>query len=113
LIVLFSLQALGTDLPELLQRLPHHSSFHGTTARPEIDSEDEDKDSEDRPLRKGLSRTATRSRYAPAKQERDMAAIMYSIIVFTLVLFFTTVVGGGVAMKMGYDMGPLLDLLKP
>lgn len=107
---------MGTDLPELLQRLPHHSSFTGTTARPELDSEDEDEnDDPKQPLKRNLTRTGTRSRYAPAKPERDMSAIIYNIVLFTLVLFFTTVVGGGIAMKMGWvdGLGPLIELLKP
>ncbi|KAF9909997.1 3-hydroxyisobutyryl-CoA hydrolase [Linnemannia zychae] len=107
------------NLPELLQRLPHHSSFTGTTARPELDSEDEDfEDSKDpkSPLKRSLSRAGTRpSRYAPVKAERDVAAIVYNIVLFTLVLFFATVVGGGIAMKMGWvdGMGPLIEFLKP
>ncbi|KAF9149505.1 hypothetical protein BG015_008711 [Linnemannia schmuckeri] len=110
-------EALGTDLPELLQRLPHHSSFTGTTARPELDSDDEDLENDDpkQPLKRNLTRTGTRSRYAPVKPERDMSAIIYNIVLFTLVLFFTTVVGGGIAMKMGWvdGMGPLIEFLKP
>ncbi|KAF9112384.1 hypothetical protein BGX27_003460 [Mortierella sp. AM989] len=109
-------EALGTDLPELLQRLPHHSSFTGTTVRPEVDSEEED-EAEDRPLKRSLSRsgTRTRSRYAPVKPERDVSAIVYNIVLLTLVLFFTTVVGGAIAMKMGWvdGMGPLIEFLRP
>ncbi|KAG0018017.1 Dynamin [Entomortierella chlamydospora] len=109
-------KALGTDLPELLQRLPHHSSFTGTTARPEVDSEEDD-ESEDRPLKHGLSRngTRTRSRYAPVKPERDISAIVYNIVLLTLVMFFATVVGGAIAMKMGWvdGLGPLIEFLRP
>jgi hypothetical protein len=80
--------------------------FTGTTAKPELDSEDED----DEPRQRGLART--RSRYAPAKPERDVSAIVYSIVLFTLVLFFTTVVGGTVAIKMGWvDRRVLTTLL--
>ncbi|KAF9427083.1 hypothetical protein BGZ94_005494 [Podila epigama] len=107
-------EALGTDLPELLQRLPHHSTFTGTTAKPEVDSEDESLH-QDGPQGRGLARQGTRSRYAPAKPERDMAAIVYSIVLFTLVMFFATVVGGGVALKMGWvdGLGPLVEFLRP
>ncbi|KAG0329827.1 EH domain-containing protein 1 [Dissophora globulifera] len=108
-------EALGTDLPELLQRLPHHSSFTGTTARPEIETESED-ESESRPLRRGgASKTGTRSRYAPAKAERDMSAIVLNIVMLTLVMFFAVVVGGAVGTKMGWidGMGPLIELLRP
>ncbi|KAF9566658.1 hypothetical protein EC968_003606 [Mortierella alpina] len=114
-LLLASDEALGTDLPELLQRLPHHSSFTGTTAKPQMDSDDDEDNSEERPLKRGLSRAGTRSRYAPAKPERDVSAIVYNIVLFTLILFFTTVVGGGIAMKMGWidGMGPLIEFLKP
>ncbi|KAF9177222.1 EH domain-containing protein 1 [Haplosporangium sp. Z 11] len=106
-------EALGTDLPELLQRLPHHSTFTGTTAKPELDSDEEESESEERPLRRSV--TKARSRYAPVKPERDYAAIVYNIVLLTLVLFFTTVVGGGIALKMGWveDLGPLIEFLKP
>lgn len=105
---------MGTDLPELLQRLPHHSTFTGTTAKPEIDSEDEILE-EDGNQKRGLTRQGTRSRYAPVKAERDVAAIVYNIVLFTLILFFATVVGGGVAVKMGWvdGLGPLVELLRP
>ncbi|KAG0224021.1 EH domain-containing protein 1 [Actinomortierella wolfii] len=117
-------EALGTDLPELLQRLPHHASFHGTTARPELNSEDEEDDDDatdanGRPLKRTLSRvgTRTKSRYAPIKPERDWAAIVFNIIVFTLVLFFTTIVGLAVAIKMNWVdrqliLDPILNQLK-
>ncbi|KAG0243473.1 hypothetical protein BGX31_010666 [Mortierella sp. GBA43] len=95
-LLLASDEALGTDLPELLQRLPHHSSFTGTTARPEAVSEDEDE-----PLEPALSKTRRRSRYAPVKPEHDIAAIVYSIVLFTLAMFFATVVGGAIAIRMG------------
>lgn len=67
------------------------------------------------PLTRNLTRSGTRSRYAPVKPERDMSAIIYNIVLFTLVLFFTTIVGGGIAMKMGWvdGMGPLIEFLKP
>ncbi|KAF8963978.1 EH domain-containing protein 1 [Entomortierella lignicola] len=115
-LLLASDEALGTDLPELLQRLPHHSSFTGTMARPEVDS-DEDDDDEERPLKSGLSRngTRTRSRYAPVKTERDIHSIMFNIVLFTLVMFFAAVVGSVIAMKMGLmDIrGPLNEFLRP
>ncbi|KAG0248442.1 EH domain-containing protein 1 [Actinomortierella ambigua] len=115
-------EALGTDLPDLLQRLPHHAAFHGTTARPELNSEDEDEDEDEdasgRPLNRSLSRvgTRTKSRYAPIKPDRNWAAIVYNIIVFSLVIFFTTVVGLAVAIKMEWVdrqlvLGPILNLL--
>ena len=93
--------------------MPHHSAFTGTTAKPELDSDEEESESEERPLRRSVTRA--RSRYAPVKPERDYAAIVYNIVLLTLVMFFTTVVGSGIALKMGWveDLGPLIEFLKP
>ena len=65
-------------------------------------------------MKRNLTRAGTRSRYAPVKAERDPSVIIYSIILF-LMFFFATVVGGGIAMKMGWidGLGPLIELLKP
>ncbi|KAF9969275.1 EH domain-containing protein 1 [Actinomortierella ambigua] len=113
-------EALGTDLPDLLQRLPHHAAFHGTTARPELNSEDEDEDEDGdgsgAPLNRSLSRTRTKSRYAPVKPERNWGAIVFNIIVVSLMIFFTTIVGLAVAIKMEWVdreliVGPILAML--